>query len=230
MELYPAPDEKLRDRYKEIFALKKPLNDRPLKRLFDKIFSLIMVFISSPIFIIIIIANIIDGLIHPFHKGPPFGSYIGSTGGKKFTKYKFRVGRIPSAAGEKSESLKKPYSAFKEEEEKTCVGQVLKKYYLDELPQIFNVLKGDMSFVGPRPLAWNDYLRDIKKGNVTRKILKAGIFSQTHVHKGTRDWGNMNLEYGYVEKYMKLPALSLFWLDIKIMATGVKMIFNGKGF
>jgi hypothetical protein len=50
------------------------------------------------------------------------------------------------------------------------------------------------------------------------------------VQKGTRDWGNMDLEYGYVEKYMKLPAFSLFWLDIKIMAKGVKMILDGKGF
>ncbi len=65
---------------------------------------------------------------------------------------------------------------------------------------------------------------------MTRKILKAGILSQTHVRKGTRDWSNMDLEYGYVEKYMKLPALSLFWLDINIMAAGVKMILDEKGF
>ncbi len=189
-----------------------------------------MIFLLTPIFIIITAANIIDGLIHSHHKGPLFGSYIGSAAGKKFMKYKFRVGRIPSAIGEKSESSNKPYSAFNEVKGKTCVGRLLKKYYLDELPQIFNILKGDMSFVGPRPLAWNDYLRDVKRGNVTRKILKAGIFSQTHVHKGTRDWGNMDLEYGYVEKYIKLPALSLFWLDIKIMTNGVKMILEGKGF
>ncbi len=228
--IYLAPDERLKDRYKDIFALQKPLSDRPLKLLFDKSFSLFMIFLLTPVFIIIIAANIIDGLIHSHHKGPLFGSYIGSAAGKKFMKYKFRVGRTPSAIGEKSANLNSLYSAFDEERERTCVGPLLKKYYLDELPQIFNILKGDMSFVGPRPLAWNDYLRDIKKGNVTRKILKAGIFSQTHVHKGTRDWGNMDLEYGYVEKYMKLSALSLFWLDIKIMAKGVKMILEGKGF
>lgn len=203
--LYPAPDERLKKRYKEIFALKEPLSDRPLKLLFDKAFSLLMIFILSPIFVIIFAAYIIDALIHPKHKGPFFGSYVASSTGKKFMKYKFRVAKI------------------------SPIGWFLKKYYLDELPQIFNVLKGDISLVGPRPLAWNDYLKDIERGNITRKILKAGIFSQTHVHKGTHNWGNIDLEYGYVEKYMKLPQLSLIWLDITIMARGLRMILEAKG-
>jgi hypothetical protein len=50
------------------------------------------------------------------------------------------------------------------------------------------------------------------------------------VHKGTPDWGNIDLEYGYVEKYMKLPQLSLIWLDITIMTRGLRMILEAKGF
>lgn len=227
--LYPTPDERVKKRYKEIFALKEPLSRRPLKILFDKILSLLVIFLLSPIFLSIFAAYFIDNLIHPHHRGPYFGSYIGSSSGKKFLKFKFRVVKILPPTKDKTGHSNYSYTAFNEEEEKTCVGSFLKKYYLDELPQIFNVMKGDMSFVGPRPLAWNDYLDDIERGNVTRKILKAGIFSQTHVRKGTDDWGNIDLQYSYVEKYMKLASLSLTWLDITIIARGIKMIFKGKG-
>ena len=223
-------DQILRQKYKHIFSLKKSLKERPCKFLFDKIFSVIVIIFTSPIFIAIIISYIINGFVNPKDRGSIFTPYIASDRGRKFKKYKFRLVKESLI----DQELRKEYdiNAYASEwnkENLTYVGRFLKRYYLDELPQILNILIGDISFVGTRPLAWRDYQRDIAKGNVSRKILKAGLFSQTHVQKGTPEFNNLELEYDYIEKYMKFPVFLLLWLDCKIMARGIAMIFKGKG-
>lgn len=228
---YKPPEEDSRERYKEIFALKEPLRGRTCKLIFDKFFSLTAVIIASPIFIAIFTAYFLDGIIHPEHRGSIFAPYIASTAGRKFNKYKFRLAK--ESLVDQEARKKGDYRAYPSQFEPanlTCVGKFLKKYYLDELPQIFNILKGDISFVGPRALAWEHYQRDLSQGNVARKLQKAGLFSYSHTRKGTPDFGRPELDYKYIEEYMKLSAPSLLWADIKIMARGIKMILEGKGY
>jgi len=227
---YGKVDDRVRERYKEIFALKTPLKGRFGKVIFDRLFATVLIILLSPLFVSVLVAVWMDGMIHPCHRGPLLQPYIASNRGKKFLKYKFRLTRVSSLKRGRLRRFDWRVIRFEGKKRNlTCVGTFLKKYYLDELPQIFNILKGEMSFVGPRAIDWQRYVINVRQGDVSRKIMTAGLFSETHVRKGTADNRNIYLTYDYIEKYRTFSDFSLFWHDAKIIGRGVRMVFKGEG-
>lgn len=227
---YKPPDDNLKKNYQHIFALNQPLEDKLPKLLFDKVVAASALLLSSPIFIGLYLAYLIEGLIIPENKGLLFFSYIAASAGKRFHKYKIRL--IKTSYIDQEGAKRGDWHAYSAEwtpESRTYVGRFVKKFYLDELPQFYNLLRGDMSVVGPRPLAWHHYQRDLEQGNVNRKLLKGGLLGLGHVMKGTPEMGNPVYEYEYIDKYMTLSPLGLLWFDLKIIGKGIKVIFEGKG-
>jgi lipopolysaccharide/colanic/teichoic acid biosynthesis glycosyltransferase len=227
---YKAPDDFIKTKYHHIFQLKEPLEDRLPKVLFDKVMASVCLIISAPIFLLVKIAYVIEGWIIPENKGPIFFSYNAISKGNIIPKYKIRL--IKTKFIDPEGAKKGDWHAFSAEwtpDSRTHVGKFVKKFYLDELPQFYSILKGDMSFVGPRPMAVHHYQRDLKQGNVTRYLLKGGLLGLGHVMKGTPEFGNPIYEYEYADKYLKLSSLGLLWLDLKIIGRGIKLIFKGKG-
>lgn len=114
------------------------------KRCIDIIISLVGLILFSWLFLIIIIAIVIDD------PGPIFFSQkrIGKEK-KSFKIYKFRTMKISTPGDIPTHLLENP------EQYITGVGRFLRKSSLDEIPQLFNILKGDMSIIGPRPALWN---------------------------------------------------------------------------
>lgn len=110
-----------------------------MKRLFDIFFSIIGLIIVSPLFIIIVLAIKLSSPGPVFYKGERIGR-----NGKPFKMYKFRTMVI------NADKMGGPSTAS-DDPRLTKIGLFLKKFQLDEIPQLINVLKGDMSFVGPRP-------------------------------------------------------------------------------
>lgn len=227
---YKAPDDFIKTKYHHIFQLKEPLADRLPKVLFDKVTAVTFLIFSAPIFLLVKIAYVIEGCIIPENKGPMFFSYNAISKGKIIPKYKIRL--IKTKFIDPEGAKKGDWHAFSAEwtpDSRTHVGHFVKKFYLDELPQFYSILKGDMSFVGPRPLAVHHYQRDLKQGNVTRYLLKGGLLGMGHVLKGTPEFGSPIYEYEYADQYLKLSPFGLLWLDLKIIGRGIKVILKGKG-
>ncbi len=122
-----------------------------IKRFFDIVLSVLALIILSPLFLIVMIA------IKHEDRGPVFFNQKRAGMGKQvFSMYKFRSMKV--GAEEMQEDLKQRYGCeevsfkLKEDPRETKVGKIIRAWNIDELPQLLNILKGEMSFVGPRPL------------------------------------------------------------------------------
>jgi len=153
--------------------------------------------------------------------------------GRKFKVLKFRS-MYPDADKRLKEILEKDPKA-KEEWEKTFklkndprvtpIGKFLRKTSLDELPQFFNVLKGDMSIVGPRPVVEEELKKYYREKAEIYKSVKPGITGYWQV-EGRSDVEDYEERVRMDEWYVKNQS---FWLDIKIILKTIKVMLTGKG-
>ncbi len=187
------------------------LSLRWAKRIEDILVALILIVLSSPFMIMIAIAvKLYDG-------GPIFYSQERLTRDhKNFMMYKFRSMKMDS---EKEGAQ----LARKNDDRITPVGKVIRRLHVDELPQIFSVLKGDMSFVGPRPereCIHEEYKQNIPEFDFRLKV-KAGLtgFAQVYGKYNTSPYDKLKLDLTYIENY------SLF-LDIQIILMTVRILFQ----
>lgn len=227
---YKPPSPEIRTRYAHIFALSEPLPPRWTKVLFDKLAAGACLLVAGPILLLVKVCYFIEGLLLPENRGPMIFSYNAMSQGRVIPKYKIRL--IKQKYIDPEGARRGDWHAFSAEwtpDSRTHVGHFVKKFYLDELPQFYSILKGDMSFVGPRPLAVHHYERDLKQGNVTRRLLKGGLLGLGHVMKGTPEMGNPVYEYEYADQYLKRGAFSLLWLDLTIISRGLMVVLKGKG-
>mgnify|MGYP001188539139 FL=1 len=227
---YKAPSEELKIKYSDIFSLDDPVNQKMLKTIFDKLASGIILLISLPILLILKVVYLIEGFFIPENGGPMFFYYLSVSHGKIIKKYKIRI--IKEKFIDKEAASRHEWIAYSKEwspESRTITGNFVKKWYLDELPQFYSIFKGDMSFVGPRPLSILHYERDLAQGNVCRKLIKGGLLGYGHIHKGTSEMGNPQYEYEYIKKVITYSQIKLFSLDLFIIWKGFLLVIKGGG-
>lgn len=183
--------------------------DKFLKRCFDILFSVLFLIISSPVMIIAAIFIYFETKDDIFFKQRRSGLF-----GKSFFIYKFRTMKTKDE-GDKI-YLKQ---AVKNDSRITKTGKYLREWSIDELPQFFNVLKGEMSIVGPRPHAiqHNQKYRNIIPGYMQRHLIKPGITGLAQV-KGLRgETSNSELMRLRVESDLTYQQNWSLLLDFKIV-------------
>ena len=227
---YKPPTEEIKRKYAHVFTLVEPLPERWTKWVFDKFVASVLLLFAAPVLLCVKSAYVIEGLLIPENRGPMFFAYNAISRGKVIPKHKIRLIKVKYIDPEGAKRGDwHAWSAEWTPDSRTHVGHFVKKFYLDELPQFWSVLKGDMSIVGPRPLAVHHYERDRAQGNPTRFLLKGGLLGLGHIMKGTPEMGNPVYEYEYIDRYLKLSPLRLLQLDLKIIWRGILVILKGKG-
>ena len=187
------------------------VDQRAAKRIMDIVISGIGIIITSPIMLIIAIA------VKAYDRGPVFYFQDRLTiGGTPFKICKFRSMCVDS---EKNGAR----LASKHDSRITPVGRVLRNLHLDELPQLFNVFKGDMSLVGPRPerkTIMHEYEKELPEFYYRLKV-KAGLtgYAQVYGKYNTTPYDKLKLDLFYIENYS-------FLLDIKLIFMTVKIFFQ----
>ena len=187
------------------------IDQRAAKRVMDMVISGIGIVITSPIMLIIALA------VKLYDRGPVFYFQERLTvGGRSFMICKFRSMCVDS---EKNGAR----LASKHDSRITPVGKVLRNLHLDELPQLFNVFKGDMSLVGPRPerkTIMCEYEKELPEFYYRLKV-KAGLtgYAQVYGKYNTTPYDKLKLDLFYIENYS-------FLLDIKLIFMTVKIFFQ----
>lgn len=192
--------------------------EKNIKRIADVILSIAALLILSPLLLTVAIIVKLDSKGSAFYKQERVGAHK-----RIFTIYKFRT------MIENAEPDGKPALSSEKDKRITKVGHILRKYRIDELPQFWNVLKGDMSLVGPRPE---------RKYFVEQIIKEAPLYSLLYqVRPGITSMGMV--KYGYATNVKEMVTrfkYDLLYLenmsivnDIKILIYTIKIVFTGKG-
>ncbi len=187
------------------------MEQRFIKRTIDIIGAVILLLITSPLMLLTALA------VKLYDRGPVLYKQIRCTiDQNQFYIMKFRSMRIDA---EKDGVAR---LAQKNDNRITPVGRFIRKCRLDELPQLFNILKGDMSFIGPRPERPEiiaQYVEIIPEF-VFRMKVKAGLagFAQVYGKYNTSPYDKLKLDLTYIENYS-------VWLDLKLMFLTLKVLF-----
>ena len=192
------------------------------KRVFDLVFGLLLMVVLSPLFLIIY------AVIRLESPGAPviFRQKRTGKGGNRFDMYKFRT-MVPDAEQLKQElmhlnELQWPDFKITNDPRITRIGRFLRKTSLDELPQLLNVILGDMSFVGPRPTSFAAETYNL--WHTTRLDVTPGITGLWQIagRAETEFDDRLRLDITYINH-------RCFWLDFQIMLRTITAIWQQKG-
>ena len=193
--------------------------ERLIKRWADVVGAMLGMIVLSPLFLLIYVLLKLEGRGPVLFKQERIGYK-----GKPFLILKFRTMEVDS------EKDGVPQLAEKDDERLTPVGKFLREHHFDELPQLWNVFRGDMSFVGPRPER-RYFIELIMKENPNYEyifLMRPGVTSKATLYNGYTDtMQKMLIRLDMDLDYFQRRSL---WMDLKVIYTTASFILRGKKF
>lgn len=184
--------------------------------------------VSLPLLLAAAALIVLDGLLLPRDRGGLLYRERRVSRGREFDLLKLRVLRREAVA----EALRRygqVRPAEADPESLTAAGRLLKRFYLDELPQLWNVLRGDMSLVGPRPWPPPMVREQERQGLAYRALVQAGWTGPAQVRKGVPGIRFADLDLAYVEACRSWSPWRLVLYDLGILLETVRVLVRGQG-
>ena len=208
----------------------QPVGVDLLKAAFDRGLAALILLVTSPIFALVSLSILLDGLIWSEDKGPIFHRETRVSAGQTFSLLKFRTMQVSAIQEARQQGLTVKYLE-RENRGHTRVGSYLRRWYLDELPQVINILRGEMSWVGPRPPAPFEYERELSEGNVRKRLARAGLVGLQQANKGrTKSFDEeIALDYEYVAQVRTMSPARRLVYDVSILLRTLRVLVEGKG-
>jgi len=199
---------------------------RPLaKRLLDVAVSAALLLLLSPVIAFVLVAFALDAAFEGRDRGSLFYREPRISRGRRFGLLKFRTLRtdVLARAGGHARLLEADPANL------TWLGRrILKPWYVDEVPQLWNILRGDLSLVGPRP--WPPQLVEQQRaeGVTYRDEVPAGLTGLAQLTKGS-DQRYADLDIAYIERCRVLGGWGLVRYDLEIVFRTIRVIARGEG-
>jgi lipopolysaccharide/colanic/teichoic acid biosynthesis glycosyltransferase len=190
----------------------------------------LLVLLLSPLFLLALVALALNMLLVPRDRGRWFYRERRISRGLEFDVLKFRVLRedVLAEAAERDDTYARLYE--RDQANLTHAGRIIKRIYADELPQLVNVLRGDLSLVGPRPWPVPMVERQVADGLDYRLRVIAGWTGPAQVRKdsGAKSQATV-LDLEYVELCRTISGPQLLWHDLRVMGQSFRTMLRGRG-
>ena len=205
--------------------------DLPIqKRLFDIVASVLLLLILSPLFLIVSAWIAVEQLVSPSSRGPLLFHQTRLSQGKPFELYKIRIFKRSVLGPLENEGRVIDTKSLEQRPENmTYYGRVLCKAYLDESPQLLNVLRGDLTMVGPRPTHLEGNAKLTRLGLNTKEQMKCGLTGPYQAGKGTQRPTDYEMDKAYIELVAHSSGWKVLSIDLRILYQTIGAVLRAAG-
>ncbi len=196
------------------------------KELRERLMAFVLLALTSPLLVMCAAAIRLEGLVRRHARGPVFFREDRMAGGRRFQLLKFRTLTASALAGLGSGPTH--IAVLEKSGQMTLSGRWIKQWYLDELPQLINIARGDMGLIGTRPWPVELYEEEMAKGITRKRDLPGGLIGPVQASKGTSVNG-LELDLAYWELYQNASGWTLLKTDLLIILRSLGVVAKHEG-